>query len=147
MENSVMPRARQHSARPRLRLVNAFTRWILHTPVLRRLADHQVVELRFAGVRSGREVVLPVMYAKRDNQLVILVGGAKDKRWWRNFTKPHPVRVLLRGVDRGGVGHVVAVDAADRRLATDIYATRFPKLLPEHDPLVLINLEPANSMR
>jgi hypothetical protein len=50
-------------------------------------------------------------------------------------------------VNRTGIGHVVAVDATDRRLAADIYATRFPRLPPDRDPLVLIDLEPANSVR
>jgi hypothetical protein len=70
-----------------MRHVNAFTRWILHPPFLRRLADGQVCELRFAGRRSGRPVVLPVMYAQQFDEIVVLVGGPERKRWWRrNFT-------------------------------------------------------------
>lgn len=129
--------------RPRLRQVNAFTRWVLHTPVLRRMADRQVCELRFTGTRSGRDVVLPVMYAQRGEQLVVLVGGPEQKTWWRNFTRPHPVRVLLRGVTRTGIGRVVADGAAGRADAAAIYATRFPNLPAEDDPLVVITLDPV----
>src|SRR5690349_13218964 len=90
-----------------LALVNAFTRWILHVPLLRRLADRQVCELRFAGVRTGRPIVLPVMYARRADRVVVLVGGSDQKTWWRNFIKPTGVRVLLAGTTRTGTGHVV----------------------------------------
>jgi hypothetical protein len=116
----------RHSTRPRLRYVNAFTRWILHAPVLRRLADHQVCELQLAGMRSGRRVALPVMYAQRGEQVVVLVGGPDGKRWWRTFTRPHPVRVLLRGVTRTGIGHVVASDAAGRAGAAEVMPPDFP---------------------
>src|SRR5690242_9933189 len=65
----------RHPAKPRLKAWNAFTRWILHIPLLRAAADRQVCELRFAGRRSGKTVVLPVMYAQHEDTLVILVGG------------------------------------------------------------------------
>lgn len=133
----------RHRTRPRLRYVNAFTRWILHTPVLRRLADGQVCELRFAGRRSGQPVVLPVMYARRADTIVVLVGGPEQKRWWRNFTRPHPVRVWLRGVARTGIGRVVAGRAAGRAEAARVYAGRFPNLPVEDDPLVVITLDPV----
>jgi hypothetical protein len=143
MMRSEARRRGRHPSRRRLRIVNAFTCWILHTPVLRRLADHQVVELRFAGVRSGRPVRLPVMYAQRGDILVVLVGGADGKRWWRSFTQPHPVRVLLRGVTRTGTGHVLTPGAAGRAEAARVYATRFPDLPVRDDPVVVITLDPA----
>jgi hypothetical protein len=130
-----------------LRFVNAFTRWILRTPVLHRLADQQVCELRFSGARSGRPVVLPVMYAQRGEQLVVLVGGADSKRWWRSFTQPHPLRVLLRGVVRTGTGHVIASGAAGRVEAASVYATRFPDLPVQDDPMVIITLNPIGERR
>lgn len=130
-----------HPTRPRLRLVNAFTGWILRTAVLRRLADRQVVELRYTAA-SGRDVTLPVMYAQRGDILVVLVGGSEGKRWWRHFRSPRPVRVLLRGTNRNGVAHVVDRGAVDRRSAEEIYAARFD-IPPRDDPLVVIKLEPA----
>lgn len=131
----------RHPARPRLRVVNAFTRWVLRTPVLRRLADHQVCELRFTGARSGRAVVLPVMYAQQGDRLVVLVGGADRKLWWRSFAQPHPVRVLLCGVVRTGTGHVVAAGAAGRAEAAAVYTDRFPELPVQDDPMVVITLD------
>lgn len=143
MGRTTTPSRGRHPTRPRLRYVNAFTRWILRTPVLRRLADHQVCELRFAGARSGRPVVLPVMYAQHGDRLVVLVGGADRKRWWRSFAQPHPVRVLLRGVARTGTGHVVAAGAAGRAEAASLYAGRFRDLPVQDDPMVVITLDPV----
>jgi len=124
-----------------LALVNAFTRWILHVPLLRRLADRQVCELRFAGVRTGRPVVLPVMYARRDDRLVVLVGGADQKTWWRNFARPTVVRVLLAGITRDGTGHVVDAASPERADAARIYASRFRDIPVEDDPMVVIDLD------
>ena len=135
---------RRRPTRARLRAVNAFTCWILRTPGLRRLADRQVIELRFAGSRTGRPVVLPVMYAQRDDVLVVLVGGPDRKRWWRNFLQPRPVRVLLRGATRNGVGRVVITSAAGRAEAADIYTARFPGIPVQDDPIVVITLDPAH---
>ena len=133
------PRTRR-AGRP-LALVNAFTRWILHVPVLRRLADRQVCELRFAGVRTGRPVVLPVMYARRGDRVVVLVGGSDQKTWWRNFTRPTAVRVLLAGTSRNGTGHLVGVASPERAGAASIYASRFPDIPVEADPIVVIDLD------
>lgn len=133
----------QHPTRPRLRHINAFARWILRTPVLRHLADRQMCELQFTGARSGRSVVLPVMYAQRGEQLVVLVGGADQKQWWRSFAQPIPVRVLLRGDIRTGIGHLEAVGAAGRAEAAAIYAARFPDLPVEDGPMVVITIDPA----
>jgi F420H(2)-dependent quinone reductase len=134
------PRERRVGRRP-LALVNAFTRWILHVPLLRRLADRQVCELRFAGVRTGRPVVLPVMYARRGDRVVVLVGGADQKTWWRNFTQPTAVRVLLAGISRTGTGHVVGAASPERPGAAMIYASRFPDIPVEADPIVVIDLD------
>ena len=131
--------------RRRLRPVNGITTWILHTPVLRRLADRQVCELRFVGVRSGRTIKLPVMYAERDNRVVVLVGGPQRKRWWRNFLRPHPVEVWLRGRTRPGTGRVVRVGAADRYAVEQVYRARFPDIAGDADPFVLITLVPQTS--
>jgi hypothetical protein len=136
------PRDRRLGRRP-LALVNAFTRWILHVPLLRRLADRQVCELRFTGARTGRPVVLPVMYARRGDRVVVLVGGADRKTWWRNFARPTAVRVLLAGTTRTGTGHVVGPTSPERTEATRVYAERFPDIPAESDPMVVIDLDRA----
>jgi hypothetical protein len=134
------------TALARLGVVNAFTCWILRTRGLRRLADHQVVELRFQGTRTGRWIRLPVMYAQSDNRLVVLVGGPAAKKWWRNFRRPHPVDLLLRGTLRHGVGHV-AEGPHERSEAAAIYAARYPDLPAGGDPLVVIALDGEEAVR
>ena len=126
----------------RFRLWNAFTRWILHTRPLRRLADRQVCELRFHGRHSGKPVALPVMYAKRDDTIVVLVGAAETKIWWRNFVRPHPVEVYVRGTLRAGIGRIVDRDSPARADAARIYAAKFDNVPVEDDPLLVIKLEP-----
>ena len=118
---------RRRRSGPRLGFVNAFTRWVLRTPVVRRLADRQVIELRYTR-NDRRSVALPVMYARRGERLVVLVGGSEGKRWWRHFVRPRPVQVLLRGAVRTGTAHVVASTDSRRREAVDIYTKRFPEI-------------------
>jgi hypothetical protein len=126
----------------RFRLWNAFTRWVLHTRLLRRLADRQVCELRLHGGHSGKPIALPVMYAEREDTIVVLVGAAETKLWWRNFTRPHPVEVYVRGALRAGIGHIADRDSPARAEAARIYGAKFDDLPVEDDPLLVIELEP-----
>lgn len=128
-------------ARPRWQLTNMFTGWILRGP-LHRLADREVIELRYTA-NSGRPVKLPVMYAERGDELVVLIGGSKGKSWWRHFRRPQPVRVLLRGVSRSGVAHVVDPADDDRPRVRGIYEARYPDIPARDDPLISISLDPA----
>lgn len=68
----------------------------------RRLA---VVEYR--GRRSGRPRRLVTQYATDGKTVRITVGMADHKTWWRNFAEPHPVHLLLAGVDHDVTAHVV----------------------------------------
>ncbi|WP_412538491.1 nitroreductase/quinone reductase family protein [Longispora sp. K20-0274] len=111
---------------------------LLHSP-LHALLDPGICELSFAGRRSGRLVRLPVMYAREGRTVVILVGHADAKRWWRNFHTPHPVTVTARGETNTGTGRVVP---ADDPTAQEIYWSRHPgvRLLPG-DRLVRVDLD------
>ena len=68
---------------------------LLRSPLARLLGG--VCELEFTGRRSNRAVRLPVQYARDADRVVVHVGHAAGKRWWRNFTDPHPARVTLVG--------------------------------------------------
>jgi hypothetical protein len=83
------------------------------------------------------------MYARRADRVVVLVGGADQKTWWRNFNRPTAVRVLLAGTTRTGTGHVVGPASPDRADAARIYASRFRDIPVEADPMVVIDLDRA----
>ena len=98
-------------------------------------------ELRFVGRVSGRTIALPVQCAREDTRLVIAVGHASGKRWWRNFLDGHDVRVRLGGVRYRGRGHVVDADHADRGAAERSYHRRHPGVeVSPTDPMVIVDL-------
>jgi hypothetical protein len=51
--------------------------------------------LRYTGRRSGRTIVLPVSYAVCGTDVMVLVGHAASKAWWRNFRGGHPAELLI----------------------------------------------------
>ena len=71
-------------------------------------------ELELTGRRSDRAVRLPVQYAQDGDRVVVPVGYAAGKQWWRNFTDPHPVRVDARWATLVGIGRLVRTGDADR---------------------------------
>jgi hypothetical protein len=93
----------RHTRRPPA-VVNSTVLAILRSP-LHGLLDAGMCELRYQGRRTGRTVALPIMYAVHGTDIVVLVGDASHKQWWRNFTRPRPVEIrrgprLLAGVCR-----------------------------------------------
>jgi hypothetical protein len=82
---------------------------VLRSPV-HGLLDPGMCELRYRGRRTGRQVALPVLYARHGEQFVVIVGDAPDKQWWRNFISPAPVQVRRGGQLRSAIGRVVTPD-------------------------------------
>lgn len=112
---------------------------VLRSPIGRLLGG--MCELRFVGRASGRDIALPVQCARTGTQLVIYVGRAGSKRWWRNFRGGHAVRVRVGGVVHAGHGRVVDADDPDRAWAERVYARRHHQVhvLPA-DPLLIVDL-------
>jgi deazaflavin-dependent oxidoreductase (nitroreductase family) len=128
----------------RLRLPqgNALVLAILRSPAHRVLSG-RALELRYTGRRSGREYVLPVQYARADDQLVLWPQDAERKRWWRNFRTPQPVSVRLAGQVHRGTGLVVNRDDPSWEEARSLYASRWPRVESRlTGPLVVISLDP-----
>lgn len=71
-------------------------------PLGQRLA---VVEYR--GRRSGKHRQLVTQYATDGPTVRIRVGMAGRKTWWRNFTTPQPMHLLLAGESFDTTAHVV----------------------------------------
>lgn len=97
--------------------------------------------LAFAGRRTGRPVTLPVRYAREDDQLVVLAGRSADKQWWRNFTQPHQVGVLVDGLTYEGIGRLTPAGHPGRIAAERTYGRRHPRVrISADDPLIVVTL-------
>ncbi len=112
---------------------------VLRSPVGRLLGG--LCELRFVGRVSGRDIALPVQCVRVGTRLVVLVGRADGKRWWRNFRGGHDVQVRLGGVVHRGRGRVVDAGDPDRARAERAYTRGRPRtrVLPT-DPLLVVDL-------
>ena len=93
---------------------------LLRSP-LHRLASGSLVLITYRGRRSGRRFTIPVMYAERGRALIILVGHAEQKRWWRNLRGGAEVELRLRGRHLRGQAEVV-----EGKAAVDAYLGRYP---------------------
>jgi deazaflavin-dependent oxidoreductase (nitroreductase family) len=106
------------------RIGNIFVSALLRSP-LHPLLSGSLILLTYRGRRSGREYTLPVMYAEDEHGLIVFVGRASEKTWWRNLRDGSAVRVRLRGADYEGEAGVVADPTA---AAT--YAAIRPRVAP-----------------
>jgi deazaflavin-dependent oxidoreductase (nitroreductase family) len=113
---------------------NAVVERILQSPAHRVLSGSMVL-VRYRGRRSGTEYTLPVQYADTHQGLVVLVGEAEDKTWWRNFTEMGQAQVLHRGEWIPMTAHALQ-GAIDPEAVTPLlrsYAVRYPKVVKQLD--------------
>jgi hypothetical protein len=101
---------------------DGFVAAVLRSP-LHRLLSGSLLLVSFTGRRTGQEHTRPVMFAEDERGLIIFVGHAEQKVWWRNLTERAPVRVRLRGLELEGYGEVVKRDSA----LAGRYLARFPR--------------------
>ena len=74
------------------------------------------------GRRTGRRYTIPVGYLETSDAVVVLVNDASTKMWWRNYMRPGPIEMRLRGVDRCGRAVVVPRDSEQfRRTAEESF--------------------------
>ncbi|HLY39000.1 MAG TPA: nitroreductase/quinone reductase family protein [Candidatus Binatia bacterium] len=59
------------------------------------------------GRRTGRRYTIPVGYLETPDAVIVLVGDAPTKTWWRNYMQPGPIEMRLRGAHRSGRAVVV----------------------------------------
>ena len=86
--------------------LNGLLATILRSP-FHGLASKSNLLISYRGRRSGLLHELPVRYADAPRGYVVLIGRSEAKRWWRNFTEPWPLTVVVRGRSIGAVGRVV----------------------------------------
>ena len=71
------------------------------------------------GRRTGRRYTIPVGYLETSDAVVVLVGDAPSKTWWRNYVRPGPIEMRLRGVPRYGRAVVVLPESEQFRQSAD----------------------------
>src|SRR5262245_16571261 len=71
------------------------------------------------GRRTGRRYTIPVGYLETSGAVVVLVGDAPSKTWWRNYLQPGPIEVSLRGIARFGSAVVIPPDSEQFRRIAD----------------------------
>jgi F420H(2)-dependent quinone reductase len=117
---------------------NRLTLAVLRSP-LHRLADPDVCALTFRGRRSERRITVPVLYATHGNTLIVLIGDAADKQWWRNFHQPRDVEVRCRGRKFTATGRILASTDPAYREAANTYQERHQVAPETGDRLLIIN--------
>jgi hypothetical protein len=123
-------------------LLNRIVLAVLHTP-LRFLLDPGICELSFTGRRTGKPVRLPVIYAREGGTVAVLIGDAKHKTWWRNFSTPRPIDVRIKAGTYRGTATLARTGSEDFARGISLYTHRFRDLSFEPgDQLVVIKLQP-----
>ncbi|TQM32514.1 uncharacterized protein DUF385 [Nocardia bhagyanarayanae] len=115
----------------------------LRSPLAGRLA-RRITELRYLGRRSGRPIALPVAYVRHGDRVLVRVGRAATKTWWRNFSDPAPMSVWIDQRWMTGTGRVLFPGHTDYAATWELYRTGFPQTPAEGtDPLVVMTLDEA----
>jgi NADPH:quinone reductase len=104
------------------RLINGLVGALLRSPA-HRLVSGSILLITVTGRRSGKQRTLPVMYAEDPDGLIIFVGRAQTKAWWRNLRAGAAVRVRLRHREYEAQGDVVMHDPS----LAGRYLERFPR--------------------
>lgn len=129
-------RSRGH-ARRQSGMANRLVLALLRTP-LHPLLGGGMCELSYIGRRTGRRISLPVLYAADSQRVVVLVGDAPDKHWWRNFTTPGLIEVRRSGQVRAGTARIVPPDDPAYEPAWQLYTERHHIAGQPTDRLLLI---------
>ncbi|SUD49423.1 Uncharacterised protein [Nocardia otitidiscaviarum] len=102
---------------------------------------HTVAELRYLGRRSGRRIALPVSYARSGDTVIVRVGNAAAKNWWRNFRTPHSVSIRIDGDWLAGIGRLVAPGTIEHEEVEAVYLHEHPRQrTTATDPYLVIEL-------
>jgi hypothetical protein len=131
---------------PTLTGVSASSRLILRLLTHRTTAAALpgVVGLAVRGRRTGTWHTLPVITASDADELVVLVGHADHKQWWRNLTWPTRIRVLRDGDWQEATARTVRAGDPSHPAAALAYATRHPHT-PTRPDAVYVRISPTTT--
>lgn len=109
-------------------LVNRFVSTLLRSR-LHRILSGSTGLVRYTGHRSGRAISTPTQYARRGDDVVILVARHEAKSWWRNFLEGRDIEMLIQGAWLAMTARaVIGADEPDVVAPLlETYLERFPK--------------------
>lgn len=124
-------------------VANSAVAAVLLSPV-HRLLSSKVQLVRYRGVITGQEHTTPTQYAALpDSSVVVLVGRPETKTWWRNFTEPHRLELLIQGHWYAGSARAIrrSADPSTVDVALGCISDKYgSRVVPDlsTDPLVII---------
>ena len=80
---------------------------ILRSPV-HWLLSAGLMLITVTGRKTGRRYTIPVGYHEAADAIVVLVGEAPSKTWWRNYREEAPIELLVRGRHLSGRAKVLS---------------------------------------
>jgi hypothetical protein len=89
------------------------------------IASKENLLISYRGRRTGLVRELPVRYVSGVHGYVVCVGRPEAKRWWRNFTEPWPLTVVVRGRSIAAMGQVVEGESDDGTGLAAAYFARY----------------------
>ncbi|HXQ22562.1 MAG TPA: nitroreductase/quinone reductase family protein [Candidatus Acidoferrales bacterium] len=111
--------ARSSAALVRLSMrLNPLVAAILRSP-LHWLLSPGLMLITVTGRKSGRRYTIPVGYHQAADAVIVMVGEAPSKTWWRNYRDPGPIELRLRGKLLRGRAQVLPPDSAEFRNRAD----------------------------
>lgn len=110
-----------------MRIGNIFMNWLLRSP-LHGLLSNNFMLITVKGRKSGQAYTLPVAYALADGQIIVLVGSADKKTWWRNLIGGAEVEMTIAGQTLKGEAQVVRKGQVIQGLlpALEAYCRKYP---------------------
>lgn len=108
---------------PLFPLINPVVGVILRSP-LHFVLSSSVLLMGFRGRKSGREIRLPLRYARRGDAIDCFTTD--DAKWWRNFETPRPVDLMVAGKAVSGLATAARVAPGEHLDALRTFLTAFP---------------------
>jgi deazaflavin-dependent oxidoreductase (nitroreductase family) len=94
--------------------LNAVVTAILRSP-LHWLLSPGLMLVTVTGRKTGRRYTIPVGYHQTDDAIIVIVGEAPSKTWWRNYRDAGPIELRLRGRVLHGRAEVLRPNAPEFR--------------------------------
>jgi hypothetical protein len=119
---------------------NKFMSYLLRSSLFHRVVSRGMLLVTYLGPRSGRSISFPTSYAEKDDVVIVPVGWADQKRWWRNFRRGYDAELRIRGKDRKMHGTVMTESDPGFEEALEIL--RKSRKDPRPDPDTLVRFIP-----